>query len=93
MHLLFLTVVAFAFTEVDFEAPEPDLTNPSTFLPVMVSKSSRIASRVELVIVPSTVQEARSRATSLPLPPNVPDDDIPSPPFASKKKKLVRLMP
>lgn len=86
MHLLFLTVVAFAFTEVDFEAPEPDLTNPSTFLPVMVSKSSRIASRVELVIVPSTVQEARSRATSLPLPLNVPDDDIRSPPFASKKK-------
>ena len=52
-----------------------------TYLPVQVTKSTRIASQVELVVVPLTVQEAR--ATSLPLPPNIPDDDPHSPPFAS----------
>ena len=56
--------------------------NPATFLPVLVSKSARIASRVELVVVPLTVQDAI--ATALPLPPNIPDDDPRSPPFASK---------
>jgi hypothetical protein len=33
------------------------------------------------VVVPLTIQEAT--ATSLPLPPNIPYDDIRSPPFAS----------
>ena len=46
-------------------------------------KSARIASRVELVVIPLTVEEAR--ATSLPEPPYVPDDDMNSPPYASKK--------
>ena len=50
-------------------------------MPVLVSKSTRIASRVELVVVPLTYQEAN--ATSLPLPPNIPDDNPRSPPFAS----------
>ena len=81
--LFFLKEVEFSFTEDDFRANEPDLANPVTFLPVLVSKSTRIASRVELVVVPLTVEEAR--ATSIPLPPNVPLDDIRSPPFASKK--------
>ena len=81
--LLFLTDVEFAFTEPDYRANEPDLMNPTTFLCVLVSKSTRIASRVELVVVPLTVDEAR--ATSLPLPPKIPDDDPQSPPFASKK--------
>ena len=80
--LLFLTDVEFAFTEDDFRANEPDPSNPATFLPVLVSKSARIASRVELVVVPLTVEDAR--ASSLPLPPNVPPDDPRSPPFASK---------
>ena len=79
----FLTDVEFAFAEDDFRANEPDLANPVTFLPIRVSKSTRIASRVELVVVPLTVDEAR--ATSLHLPPNVPVDNIRSPPFASKK--------
>ena len=35
------------------------------------------------MVVPLTVEEAR--ATSLPLPPNIPEDDMNSPPFASKK--------
>ena len=82
-HVLsFLTDVEFAFTEPDFRANEPDSSNSATFLPVLVSKSARIASRVELVVVPLTVDEAR--ATSLLLPPNIPDDDLRSPPFASK---------
>ena len=51
-------------------------------MPILVLKRNRIASRVEVVVVPLTVQEAR--ATSLPLPPYIPNDDIRSPPFASK---------
>ena len=80
---IFLTDVEFAFTEDDFRANEPDSTNPTTFLPVLVSKSTQIASRVELVVVPLTVDEAI--ATSLPLPPNIPQNDPRSPPFASKR--------
>ena len=80
---LFITDVEFAFTKDDFQANEPDSSNPATFLPVLVSKSTRIASRVELVVVPLTVDEAR--ASSLPLPPNIPQNDPRSPPFASKR--------
>ena len=83
---LFLTDVEFAFTEDDFRDIEPDLANPVTFLPVLVFKSTRIASRVELVVVPLMVDEAR--ATSIPLPPNVPVDDTHSPPFAGSLRKL-----
>jgi hypothetical protein len=79
---LFLTDVEFAFTEDCYRATEPDSSNPATSLPVLVSKSTRIASRVQLVVVPLTVQEARD--SSLPLPPNIPQNDIRSPPFASK---------
>ena len=83
-HVLsFLTDVEFAFTEDDFRANEPDSSNSTTFLPVLVSKSARIASRVELVVIPLTIDEAR--ATSLPLPPNIPQNDPWSPPFASKR--------
>ena len=53
-------------------------------MPVRVAKNVRIASQIELVVVPLTVQEAM--ATSLPLPPNIPSDDPFSPPFASKIK-------
>ena len=51
-------------------------------MPVRVAKNVRIASRIELEVVPLTVQDAMG--TSLPLPPNVPNDDPHSPPFASK---------
>ena len=74
--------IQFSFTENSYRANEPDSTNPTTFLPVLVSKSTRIASRIELVVVPLTVDEAR--ATSLPLPPDIPQNDPRSPPFASK---------
>ena len=49
-------------------------------LPILVAKNSRIASRIELVVVPLTVQEVRN--TTLPLPPNIPENNIYSPPFA-----------
>ena len=75
--------VQFSFSEDSYRANEPSPGSPTTTLPVVVAKNSRIASRVELVVVPLTVQEAR--ATSLPLPPNIPDDDPHSPPFAGKK--------
>ena len=51
-------------------------------MPVRVSKNVQIASQIELVVVPLTVQEAMG--TDLPLPPNIPIDDPFSPPFASK---------
>ena len=78
-----MEAVVISFTEDDFRANEPDEDNPVTFLPVLVTKSAQIASQIELVVVPLTVEEAR--ASSLPLPPNIPDDDTRSPPFASKK--------
>ena len=56
-------------------------------MPVRVAKNVRIASRIELEVVPLTVQEARG--TDLPLPPNIPDDDPFSPPFASKIDKIL----
>ena len=82
-YFMDLIGVEFAFTEPDYRANEPDLMDPTTFQPVFVFKSTQIASRVELVVVPLTVDEAR--ATSLPLPPNIPFNDPRSPPFASKR--------
>lgn len=75
--------VEFAFTEDDYRANEEGINGSLSFMPILVSKSTRIASRVELVVIPLTVQEARN--TSIPLPPNVPTDDPRSPPFASMK--------
>ena len=40
-------------------------------LPILVAKTLRIASRIKLVVIPLTVQEARN--TTLPLPPNIPE--------------------
>ena len=86
LWFLFSTGVQISFTEDSYRAHEPDPGGPATALPVSVFKNSRIASRVELVVVPLTIQEART--TSLPLPPSIPDDDLRSPPFASKKHSL-----
>ena len=86
LAILFLTGVQISFTEDSYHAHEPDSGGRPTALPVLVFKNSRITSRVELVVIPLTIQEART--TSLPLPPNIPDDDPRSPPFASKKHKF-----
>ena len=79
---LSLIDVEFLFTEDDFQANENGTGGSVSLMPVRVAKNRRIASRIELVIVPLTVQEARG--TALPLPPNVPDNNPFSPPFASK---------
>ena len=81
--IIIIIDIHFLFTGDSYRAHEPNTGNSVTFLPVVVSKSARIASRVELVVVPLTVEQ--TRATSLPLPPNVPEDDVNSPPYASKK--------
>ena len=79
--MFYQPAVGFSFTESSYRANEPGVDGLPSFLPVIVIKNTRIASRVELVVVPLTVEEAR--ATSLPLPPNIPPDDSRSPPFAS----------
>ena len=79
----FPTDVRISFTESRYRANEPNPGGPATALPVIVAKNLRIASRVELVVVPLTIQEAM--ATSLPLPPNVPEDNFYSPPYAGIK--------
>lgn len=66
------------FSEDDFRATEGLL--PS--VPVLVTKTSRIATQIVLQVRPLTVQEA-NMAVPLLLPPNVPVDDQVSPPFAS----------
>jgi hypothetical protein len=88
---LFLIDLQFSFTGDDYHTNEPSPGNPTTFLPVVVSKSAQIASRVEIVVVPLTVVEAR--ATSLPLPPNIPNDDQRSPPFARKRNNIIIIIP
>lgn len=52
--------------------------------PVVVSKTTQIASRIELVVIPLTGEEVR--AISLPLPSNIPQDNLHSSPFAGKIK-------
>ena len=71
------------FTENDYRVNELGPGGSISLVPVRVIKNVRIASRIELVVVPLTVQEARD--TALPLPPNIPDDDPHSPPYAGKK--------
>ena len=51
-------------------------------LPVVVAKSSRIASPITLTISPLTVDEAV--ASGKPLPPNIPEDNPLSPSRASE---------
>ena len=78
------------FTNGDFQANELGTGGSVSLMPVRVAKNVRIASRIELVVVPLTVQDAMG--TSLPLPPNVPNDDTRSPPFASKIIKCLRFI-
>ena len=61
----------FLFSEDDYRVDESART-----VPVLVTKNTRIATQVELMVIPLTVQNA-----SLPLPPNTPADDSHSPPF------------
>ena len=69
------------FTNDDYRVNERNLTGPVSFMPVKVSKNSRIANPIVLGIVPLTVMDA----TNPPgLPKNVPSNNPFSPPFAGK---------
>jgi hypothetical protein len=51
-------------------------------MPVVVTKDIRIANPIELDVIPLTVQQAEE-STPLLLPPNRPENNPLSPPFAS----------
>ena len=73
------------FTEDHYranEAPEED-AGPISFMPVRVTKTSRIANPIVLDVIPLTVDMARA-STSPPLPANIPDNNPFSQPFAGK---------
>ena len=72
------TAVEIFFTEDDFRA------NEASFVPVIVSKDSQVATPIVLDVIPLTVDEAMGREPLL-LPENIPSDNPFSPPFASKK--------
>ena len=64
--LLHSIVVEISFTEDDYRAQEPDL-----LMPVIVTKSSLIASNITLTVFPLTILEAENLGLSAP---NVPDE-------------------
>ena len=64
--LLRSIVVEISFTEDDYRAQEPDL-----LIPVIVTKSSLIASDITLTVFPLTISEAENLGLD---PPNVPDE-------------------
>ena len=70
------------FTEDDYRVNEGNMTGPVLFMPVRVSKNSRIANPIILDVIPLTVMDARTRPPGLPN--NVPEDNPFSPPYASK---------
>ena len=85
-HVSFQTEVEIFFTDDNFRATERNMINPNepTFMPVQVTKSSRIANRIALGVVPLTVDMARAKTPSA-LPENIPVVNPFSPPFAGSK--------
>ena len=79
----FETEVEIFFTNDDFRATERNMINPNepTFMPVQVTKTSRIANPIVLGVIPLTVDMARAE-TSSALPKNIPLVNPFSPPFA-----------
>ena len=69
------------FTEDDFQANEFDPQNPISIMPVIVMKTSRIATPVVLDVIPLTVTQAVASMPPLLLP-NIPAVNPYSPPFA-----------
>ena len=80
-----LIEVAISFTEDDYRTSEaPDLNvGPISFMPVRVTKSSRIANPIVLDVIPLTVDMARAN-TPPALPDDIPVNNPFSPPFAGK---------
>ena len=72
------------FAEDDFRVNERNMTNPDSpsFMPVRVSKDSRIANPIVLDVIPLTVMDAETRFPFLLN--HVPADNPFSPPYASK---------
>ena len=64
------------FTEESYRAHEQSL-----FMPVLVTKDSRIATPIVLDVIPLTVSEARHRISQNCLLENIPENPF-SPPFA-----------
>ena len=73
--------VQLQFTEDRYRANELNVGGSASFMDVVVSKASRIASRIVLEVVSLTVQQAREM--NITLPPNIPANDPYSPPYAS----------
>ena len=64
---VFVVVVVILFTEDDYRAEEAEL-----FMPVIVTKTSIIASDITLIVTPLTIAEAEAQGIQ---PPNVPPEN------------------
>ena len=83
-HHNVIIVMEISFTEDDFRASEaPADGDAISFMPVRVTKSSRIANPIVLDVIPLTVDMARAN-TPPALPDNIPFNNSFSPPFAGK---------
>ena len=79
-----IIVVEISFTEDCFRASEAPADGAAmSFMPVRVTKSSRIANPIVLDVVPLTVDMARANSPPA-LPANIPVNNPFSPPFAGK---------
>ena len=79
---VFFTEDDFRANEMPVTAPSPVPCTPSPCIPVVVTKNSRIANPIVLDVIPQTVAEAMASMPLL-LPPNIPEDNPFSPPYAS----------
>ena len=80
----FETEVEIFFTEDDFRTNERNSSNPDepALMPVLVSKTSRIANPIALDVGPLTVEMARTVLPSSDLPENILMPNPFSPPYA-----------
>ena len=75
----FYTGVSISFTNDDYRVIESN-----GMISVVVTKDRPIATPVTLSIIPRNVSAQRLSGSTLP--PNVPDDNVYSPPYASKSR-------
>ena len=79
---MFYSVVDIFFAEDDFRSNEGD---PNPQVPVVVAKSSQIATRIVMEVVPLTVEQAKE---TLPLS-LLPEDNAFSPQYAGNTHLLI----
>ena len=78
--------VEISFSEADYRQSERSLDNVNdAIIPIVVTKSSRIASPIVIDIIPLTVDKARANNLALDHLP-IPQPNPLSPPFAGKIK-------